>query len=66
MSGRIAIPSTGWIELKLAKGQDVISGFIGGVRIFEIQDPRYPMGHIGIGSSFHPIAFDDLRIRDAH
>ena len=53
-----------WVNLKIVCRGDLISGYINGEKVCEVNDPMYRRGLAGIGSSFDPVMFDNLKITE--
>ncbi len=65
-SGQTVITGNTWVNLKVRCQSDVITAYIDNVKVCEISDISYRRGLAGIGSSFEPVSFDNLKINDVH
>lgn len=62
-SGDLTPPGTGPHNLMLRCQGQRITALLNGKLLAEIDDPTYRNGLAGIGSSFHPVAFDNFSVR---
>jgi hypothetical protein len=63
-AGSVNVSRKEWVNLKIACRGSVISGYINGDKVCEVNDPMYRRGLAGIGSSFDPVMFDNLKITE--
>ena len=61
-SGYRPLDESRWHELELVMSGDNISACIDGKCVVSLRDTSYTNGMVGLGSSFHEICFDDLRV----
>ena len=61
-SGYRPLDESRWHELELVMSGDNISACIDGECVVSLRDASYTNGMVGLGSSFHEICFDDLRV----
>jgi hypothetical protein len=62
-SGTVTPPGTGPHNLMLRCQGQRITALLDGRVLAEIDDATYRNGLAGIGSSFHPVAFDNFSVR---
>lgn len=61
-SGYEKLDNSRWHDLKIVMYKDNISAYINGKCVASMKDTSYSSGMVGLGSSFHKICFDDLRV----
>lgn len=64
-SGHFPLDPAAWSNLRLRCHENMIRAYINGFLVSEIEDMTYHSGHAGIGCSFDPVRFDNLRIVEA-
>lgn len=63
--GYVDLGDQKWHNLKISCHNNTITGWINDQKVCEVHDTRYRNGLAGIGSSFDPVLFDNLKIDES-
>ena len=61
-SGTLDPPATQWHQLKLSCQDDIITAYVDGREVVQVQDATYAQGLVGIAGGFYPTKFDNMSI----